>query len=148
MLILKIAVSIIFLDQITKLAVIRAMSVNQSIPVIPNIFHLTYVQNFGAAFGILAHRIGFFIVVTVAVVLLILIFLRHVPGEHTLLRAALALQLGGALGNLVDRIRLGYVVDFLDFRIWPVFNVADIAIVTGIGLLILDMARSTREEGI
>jgi signal peptidase II len=141
-----ITVLLIVIDQLTKLAVVSTMSLNQSVPVIPNVFHITYVHNFGAAFGILAHRTGFFILITVAVVLFILFFLRQVPGEHTLLRVALALQLGGALGNLIDRVRFGYVVDFFDFRVWPVFNVADIAIVTGIGLLILDLARNAREE--
>lgn len=146
MIILLITVLLIVIDQLTKLAVVSTMSLNQSVPVIPNVFHITYVHNFGAAFGILAHRTGFFILITVAVVLFILFFLRQVPGEHTLLRVALALQLGGALGNLIDRVRFGYVVDFFDFRVWPVFNVADIAIVTGIGLLILDLARNAREE--
>jgi signal peptidase II len=146
--ILLIAAVVIFIDQVSKLMVVNTMSLNQSIPVIPNVFHITYVQNFGAAFGIFAHRTGIFIFVTVAVVLLILVFSRQVPAEHTLLRLALALQLGGAVGNLIDRLRFGYVVDFFDFCIWPVFNIADIAIVTGVGLLLLDLVLSGREKGI
>ena len=95
-----IAILVLLADQATKQMIVRTMSLNQSIPVLPNIFHITYVQNYGAAFGILAHRTGFFVFVTVAVVLLILFFLRHLSGEHQLLRFALALQLGGATGNL------------------------------------------------
>lgn len=124
------------------------MSLNQSIPVITNVFHITYVHNFGAAFGLFAHRTGFFIFITTVVVLLIFVFLRHLPKEQKLLRAALVLQLGGATGNLIDRVRLGYVIDFFDLRVWPVFNVADIAIVFGVGLLILDLTRNAREKGV
>lgn len=124
------------------------MSLNQSIPVITNVFHITYVHNFGAAFGLFVHRTGFFIFVTTVVVLLIFVFLRHLPKEQKLLRAALVLQLGGAMGNLIDRVRLGYVIDFFDLRVWPVFNVADIAIVFGVGLLILDLTRNAREKGV
>ncbi|MBS4007766.1 MAG: signal peptidase II [Clostridium sp.] len=144
---LLIALLIILIDQLTKLLVVNTMSQNESIPVINNIFHITYVHNFGAAFGLLAHRTGFFILVTVVVLLFILTFLRYLPKEQKLLRAALVLQLGGASGNLIDRVRVGYVIDFFDFRVWPVFNVADIAIVFGIGLLILDLARNAREKG-
>lgn len=142
------AAVLFLIDQVSKNIVIRLMEVNQSIPVITNVFHITYVQNFGAAFGIFAHRTGFFVFVAVAVVLFIIFFLRQVGPGHRLLRAALALQLGGALGNLADRLRFGYVVDFFDFRFWPVFNVADMAIVFGIGLLILELTRSPREKGI
>ncbi|MDW7651286.1 MAG: signal peptidase II [Bacillota bacterium] len=143
-----IAAAVLLADQTTKLLIIRTMSPHESIPVILNVFHITYIRNFGAAFGILAHRTGFFVLITVAVVLFILFFLHQLPKEHKLLRIALALQLGGALGNLLDRLRFGYVVDFLDFRFWPVFNIADIAIVVGIGLLIIDLARTAREKGI
>ncbi|MBT9140599.1 MAG: Lipoprotein signal peptidase [Dehalococcoidia bacterium] len=144
---LLIAVLVILFDQLSKLLVVNTMSLNQSIPVIPNVFHITYVHNFGAAFGLLAHRTGFFILVAVAVVLLLLAFLRYLPKEQKLLRAALVLQLGGVAGNLIDRVRVGYVIDFFDFRVWPVFNVADIAIVFGIGLLILDLTSNAREKG-
>lgn len=147
MLILLLAVLVILFDQLLKLLVVNTMSLNQSIPVITNVFHITYVHNFGAAFGLLAHRTSFFILVTLVVAFLLLIFLRHLPKEQKLLRAALVLQLGGAAGNLIDRVRLGYVIDFFDFRVWPVFNVADIAIVFGVGLLLLDLTRNAREKG-
>ncbi|WP_396127698.1 signal peptidase II [Dethiobacter alkaliphilus] len=138
----------VFLDQLTKYLVINSMNLNESVPVIPNVFHITYVGNYGAAFGILPHRTGLFVIITVAVVLLIIGFLRKLPAEYRLMRVALALQLAGAIGNLIDRLRFGFVIDFLDFRVWPVFNVADIAIVVGIGLLLFDLIRTSREEGI
>jgi signal peptidase II len=144
-----IALAVLATDQISKFFVVQLMQPNQSIPVIQNIFHITYVRNFGAAFGILPHRTILFVLVSLSVAFLILLFYRHIPPGHQYLRIALALQFGGALGNnLFDRLRLGYVVDFLDFQFWPVFNVADMAIVIGIGLLILDIARSPREKGI
>lgn len=137
-----ISLLVLLLDQGSKYIVQHWMSVNQSIPLVPNIFHLTYVKNPGAAFGLLAYRTTFFIWVTLAVVLLILVFYRRLPGEKRLLRFALALQLGGALGNLLDRLRTGFVVDFLDFRVWPVFNLADSAIVVGMILLAWEILRA------
>ncbi len=142
------AAGVFALDQVSKLVIDTLMHTGQSIPVIDGIFHLTYVRNPGAAFGILPYRTGFFVLATLVVTVLILIYYRQLPDGHQYLRAALALQLGGALGNLTDRVRLGAVIDFLDFRVWPVFNLADIAIVTGVGLLILDLVRSPREKGI
>ncbi|MDK2925203.1 MAG: signal peptidase [Bacillota bacterium] len=131
---------VLLLDQITKLAVRRYLLPGESLPVLPGIFHLSYVQNPGAAFGILKYQTGFFIAITALVVAAIIFYAPRVdPG---LLRVALALELGGALGNLIDRLRFGYVVDFLDFRIWPVFNVADMAIVIGVGLLFVHFLRA------
>ena len=140
--------AILIADQITKSLVMRSMTLNQSISIIPNFFGLTYVHNYGAAFGLFAHRTGFFILIAVAVVIFILVFMVRIPGEHTLMRVALALQLGGALGNLMDRLRFGYVVDFMELRYLPIFNIADMAIVFGIGLLVIDLLRSPREKGI
>ena len=144
-----IALAVLAADQISKYFIVQLMEPHQSIPIIENIFHITYVRNFGAAFGLLPNRTILFVLVSLSVAFLILLFHRQIPPGHPYLRIALALQFGGALGNnLFDRLRLGYVVDFLDFQVWPVFNVADMAIVAGIGLLILDLARSPREKGI
>jgi signal peptidase II len=144
-----IALTVLAADQISKFFIVQLMQPNQSIPVIENIFHITYVRNFGAAFGILPHRTILFMVVSLSVAFLILLFYRQVPPGHPYLRIALALQFGGALGNnLFDRLRFGYVVDFLDFQVWPVFNIADMAIVIGIGFILLDLARTPREKGI
>jgi signal peptidase II len=138
---------VLLADQASKVLVVRLMTLGESIPVIKDVFHLTYLHNPGGAFGILAYRTWFFILVALVVVLLILGFLRHVrPGDNRL-TAALALQLGGTLGNLLDRIRQGYVIDFLDFRFWPVFNLADTSIVVGVFLLLWQLSRNYREKG-
>lgn len=135
------------LDQASKELVQRLMWEGQSIPVIPHIFHLTYIRNPGAAFGLFAYRTGFFIVVTLLVVAGALVAaLRLSPGRH-MLRLSLGLVMGGALGNLIDRVRFGLVVDFLDFRVWPVFNLADTAIVIGAFLLVFAVWREDRERG-
>lgn len=139
---------IVFLtDQISKLLVRQWLEPNQSVPVLKNIFHLTYINNPGAAFGILAHRTSLFIISTLAVIALIIVAYRQFPVHRLSFRLALALQLGGALGNLLDRIRFGYVVDFLDFRVWPVFNLADVAIVLGVGLIIWELWRKEEKGG-
>ncbi|MFZ5966302.1 MAG: signal peptidase II [Bacillota bacterium] len=126
---------IIAMDQVTKYFVHTRFQVNESIPIIKGIFHLTYVRNVGAAFGILQNQKMFFIVMTVLVISGILFFARKQNNMHMLLTYSLSAIIGGAIGNLIDRMRFGYVVDFFDFRIWPVFNIADISIVVGAGLL-------------
>lgn len=92
----------------------------------------------------LAYQTPFFVAISLIVIGVIVIAYRQLPNRQPYLKLALALQLGGALGNLVDRVRFGYVVDFLDFHIWPVFNLADVAIVVGVGLLCWQLCR--REE--
>ncbi|NLP17861.1 MAG: signal peptidase II [Firmicutes bacterium] len=123
------------LDQLSKQLVQKNMIPGESISLIPGMFHLTYVQNTGAAFGILKEKTSFFVVITALVVLAIVFAIPHIQREHLFLRSALGLMLGGALGNFVDRARFGHVIDFIDFRIWPVFNVADMAIVMAVGFL-------------
>jgi len=129
------AIVIVILDQFTKHLIVTYMHPYESIPVIENIFHITFVRNPGAAFGILQNQTAFFIVVTTIVIFLLVGVYWKLARKNTILTAGLALQLGGAVGNLIDRIRFSHVVDFLDFRIWPVFNVADMAIVAGVILL-------------
>lgn len=135
------------LDQFSKLVVQRTMEQGQSIPIINNIFHLTYIQNPGAAFGLLAYRTAFFIFTTLAVVLVIIMFYRRLGEKRGSLPLGMGLVVGGALGNLIDRLRYGKVVDFFDFRVWPVFNIADTAIVVGAGLLVLAMWSYERKKG-
>ncbi|MCR3922593.1 MAG: signal peptidase II [Firmicutes bacterium] len=144
---LAIAILLLF-DQGTKWFITHTMTVRQSIPIIKNVFHITYVRNPGAAFSLLANRTSLLIVVVVIIIIIIMVILYRLPVEDKLLRVALTFLLAGALGNLIDRIRFGYVIDFLDLRVWPVFNVADIAIFIGIGLLLLDVIRTPREKGI
>jgi len=129
---------VIIADQLSKYLVASLMEVGQSITVIRNFFSVTYVRNPGAAFGMLPYQTAFFVVITVVVVIFILYYYRILSENHKWLRFGLALQLGGALGNLLDRIREGYVIDFIDFTIWPpVFNLADSAIVIGIGIFLI-----------
>ncbi|MCT4606416.1 MAG: signal peptidase II [Marinisporobacter sp.] len=126
---------LIIIDQISKWMIQSKFLINESMPIIKNIFHLTYVQNFGAAFGILKQQKIFFVVMTIFVIGGIVIFLKKQKNLHKLVPYSLSLIVGGAIGNLIDRVRLGYVVDYFDFRIWPVFNIADISIVIGAVLL-------------
>lgn len=126
-------------DQLSKFWVTRRFTPGETFPLIPDIFHITYVRNPGAAFGIFADYTPVFIAVSLLMVVIIIMGGRFLSARYFLLRLALALQLGGALGNLSDRIRTGFVTDFLDFRFWPVFNLADIALVMGIVLLIFSL---------
>ncbi len=104
---LLLALSLIAVDQWSKWLVTGSMAQGQSIPVIERIFYLTHVRNPGAAFGMLPYKTAFFVLVTIMVVLGILIFLQRIPKGKALLKAGLALQVGGAVGNLIDRVRFG-----------------------------------------
>lgn len=130
-----VALSLI-VDQITKFIATQNLSHHSSVAVIQNIFHFTFVQNTGVAFGIMndyGHVLRLVITVCVIVLLGVSYTFRHAPKNQ---QFAFGLIMGGALGNWIDRLRLGYVIDFLDFRVWPVFNVADSCITTGICLFI------------
>ena len=122
------------LDQLSKFLITKNLFQNQSIPIIKGIFHITLVHNRGAAFGILKNQIPLFIITSLFAIILIYFNLKK-NRQSKSYSIALSLILAGALGNLVDRLFFGYVIDFLDFRIWPVFNVADSAITIGAILL-------------
>lgn len=125
-------VVVLIIDQLTKLWALNQLQVIGDIPIIQNWFHLTYVENRGAAFGMLQNQRLFFFVMTLICVAGILIFLAKNKDTPLVLKFSLYLILAGALGNLIDRIRLGFVVDFFHFyHRFPVFNVADIAVVAG-----------------
>ncbi len=126
---------IITLDQATKFLVSNH-SDKLPIEVVKGIFAIALVRNKGAAFGILQNQAAFFIAIAVVTITIIIFMLRR-KTSGALLKVSLALILGGAIGNLIDRIRFGYVIDFLDFKIWPVFNIADSAVTIGAGLLVL-----------
>ena len=154
---LAITVLVVLLDQATKAWIISTVRLYDSFAVIGGLFNITHVRNPGAAFGFLAatsplFRYIFFIAVTLAAILLILHYLRVSRIEETSLVSALALILSGAVGNLIDRVRFGEVVDFLDVYLgsyhWPAFNVADSAITVGVAILImvLIMRRKERTE--
>ena len=132
-----IAVLVVLVDFTAKRSAIAHLMHIDTIPLLDGIFHLTYVENRGAAFGIMQNQRWFFIVLTVAVLAVVLFVCFRYKDKHLLLCTALSLLTGGAVGNMIDRIVYGYVVDFFDFRLidFPVFNVADIFIVIGAGLL-------------
>jgi signal peptidase II len=131
---LGLGAGIVALDQWTKqLAVAHLLDSGvRSIPVLGPYIRFTYVENRGAAFGLLQEQTSFFIIVGLIVIGVILYSFRQMSRPSVILTLALGLQLGGAIGNLIDRVRFGYVVDFMDLSVWPVFNVADSAIVCGV----------------
>lgn len=140
---------VVVLDQLTKWEVVKNFSLGQTRSIVPGIFDLTYVRNTGAAFGILAHadarwRIPFFVLVPLVALVAIFQVFRRIGEKDLKLAYALALVMGGAVGNLIDRAWLNYVVDFLLFH-WkyewqfPAFNIADSAICVGVGILMLDL---------
>ncbi len=145
-LLIIIAASVLILDQLTKLYIVSRFSLYESVTILENFFHITYIMNPGAAFGIFAgraasFRIPFFLTLSVVASVGIILFYSAI--EDRLVEVALSLILGGALGNMIDRARLGEVIDFIDVHWynnhWPAFNVADSAITIGVGLLLLDM---------
>jgi signal peptidase II len=142
------AAIVIIIDQISKQLISSLMQEGQSITLINNFLYITYVRNPGAAFGLFPYQTAFFIIITLVVAALILYYYRILSEDHRWLRFSLALQLGGALGNLIDRIRGGYVVDFINFTVWPpVFNLADSAIVIGIGIFLIAFWRDPLLRG-
>ncbi len=138
-------------DQVTKLYINSTMSLYQSIPVVQGLFNITYLRNKGAAFSFLANavwRLPFFVAVTVAALLVIVVALRRLRDDQWLAQIALAMIFAGAVGNLIDRLRLGEVIDFLDVYWrsyhWPAFNLADSLICIGVALVAVDMLREER----
>jgi signal peptidase II len=154
-LMLSIAGLVILLDQLTKAWIMATLRLHEGYPVVDGFFNIIHVRNPGAAFGFLAaappvFRSIFFIAVTAAAILIILQYLRKARVEELSLVVALALIIAGAVGNLIDRIRFGEVVDFLDVFVgryhWPAFNVADSAITTG-AILLAVILLGRRKDG-
>ena len=147
---------ILILDLATKIAIDTHLSYADRIPIIPGFFYLTHVRNTGAAFGLFSdapqvYRLTFFISVSLIAVGIIISFYRKLSPGDRLAALALGLILGGAVGNLIDRIFRQEVIDFLHFRLWrgyswPDFNVADSAIVVGVGFLVLELLASEGEQ--
>lgn len=134
--ILILAMAVVVIDQWSKYYVQTHMSLGMSIPLIPSVFHLTYILNPGAAFGILENQRTFFVIVGLLMISAVVYLYPRIPANMRLLRLGTGLMMGGAVGNVIDRIQTGHVVDFFDFRIWPIFNIADIAIVVGVSCII------------
>ena len=141
--------AIIAIDQVTKLSIVQSMRLNESLPIVPNLFSLTYIRNPGAAFGLLAgssdaFRMVFFGVTSLFALALLGTILFRLPTRDWMGQLSIAGILGGAIGNLIDRLRYGEVIDFLDVYVstyhWPAFNVADSAISVGVVFLIIHFA--------
>ena len=146
---------VIILDQVSKIIVMKQMTLHQTINVIPGFFNLTHVHNPGGAFGFLASngsilRPLVFFGAAILALGLILYFHHKTPGAYRFLAAALAMVFGGAIGNLIDRFRMGVVIDFLDFYVgryhWPAFNVADSAITVGVLIFIYHIVTNKLPE--
>jgi len=130
------AIIIIVLDQITKFLIVKSLEPGKQISIISNFLYLTQMHNFGAAFSLFQGMTTLIIWLSIIVIGIILYVFDKIPRKKYVL-VSTALLLGGITGNLIDRIRFGYVIDFIDFRIWPAFNIADSAITIGvIGLII------------
>ena len=133
-----VVLAVFLLDRLAKFWVQSRMIYGESIPILP-FFHITYVENTGAAFGIGQNRNGFLIAASILILIVLFAYARRMGAENATLKASIALVIGGALGNLYDRIVYGSVVDFLDFfagaHHWPAFNLADSCICVGAALL-------------
>jgi signal peptidase II len=135
-----IIVCIIVSDQMTKFFIRQHMLYNHSIPVIHNFLNFTYIRNRGAVWGLFPHGNEWLILFSVAVLIFLAVFFRKITEENNVYKTALALMIGGISGNFIDRIKFGWVTDFIDFYIvkahWPAFNIADSAICIGVTLYI------------
>jgi len=141
------------MDRLSKTLVVSRLPLYESVPVIEDFFHLTHVANTGALFGLMAGMASplrglIFITIPVLAILLILLFQSRTHESEIMIQVGLSLILGGAMGNLYDRIAYGHVVDFLDFSLaghhWPAFNLADSSICLGVFTLVLDLFRRER----
>jgi signal peptidase II len=145
-----IALVVVALDQLTKWLIVRNMTEGQSITVIENLFYITSHRNQGAAWGILQGQMWFFYIITIGVIIGIVYYLEKHAKGHKLFSMSLALLLGGAIGNFIDRLFRKEVVDFLNTYIFqydfPIFNIADAALTIGVGLLIINMLLEERRE--
>jgi signal peptidase II len=148
-------IAILALDRLTKAVIDRTMPLHHSISVVDGLFSLTYVRNTGAAFGIFAgshqaFRLPFLVIVSIIAIGVIVVMLRRLHEKETGLITALAFILGGAIGNLIDRILYGEVVDFLDFYWsnyhWPAFNLADSFITIGVAITLFFLMRAKGED--
>ncbi|NPV52491.1 MAG: signal peptidase II [Firmicutes bacterium] len=142
--VLVIIILTVICDQLSKMWVMKTFPAGVRVPVWDGKVYITRTANPGAAFGILPNQTAFLIVVAAVVLLLVIIYGRHLIARSPVLRLGFGLAVGGALGNMIDRLRFGRVTDFIDLKFWPVFNIADIAIVCGVVLLFWGLLRLTQ----
>ena len=143
-----VAFIVLFFDQLTKCIVRLSLDQGQSIVLIPHFLYLTYIKNSGISFGLLKEKIPFLFYLGLSLVAIgmLTVFLRKTKRNKTVTLAT-GLISGGILGNLIDRVRFGAVIDFLDFRFWPIFNLADSAITIGIIILLIwEIKKSSNHE--
>ncbi|MBO9541019.1 signal peptidase II [bacterium] len=145
------AFSTLLLDQFAKFGIVAALALGQSHPLVDGFLHLTYVRNFGAAFSLFWGHTPFLSVVAGAIALGVVAYQWRTKPSAPMVVCSLGLLLGGALGNFVDRLAFGYVRDMVDLRwqgqnVWPIFNVADVAVLAGVGIMLLHAYRTSREE--
>ena len=135
-------------DQISKLIVVNTMSVGETVPVIEDVFHFTYIQNRGAAFGMLANNRWVFMIISTVAIIAICVYLFRYCTESMLTKIGFALIVGGGIGNMIDRVILGYVVDMIDCRFidFYVFNVADSCVCVGAGIVALGFILSSIKD--
>ena len=134
--------AVVILDQFSKYIVVENMALGESIPIIEEVFHLTYILNPGAAFGMFAHNRLFFIAIAVIVIGIIIWARREILASPWEVKAGCGLFLGGAIGNLIVTQTQGLVFLLFDFLIWPLFKIADIAICIGVGLIIWNLLKT------
>lgn len=146
-----VAVLTLVIDRISKWVVMASLRPGESwnpVAALERWVSLTYVTNTGAAFGLFPDHGVIFMVIAVVVIAAIIFYYRYLPGDQWLVQISLGLQLGGALGNLVDRLRYGHVIDFIDFKVWPVFNVADSSLFIGVVILAFYLLRHGEDWGL
>lgn len=139
-----VAVLTLVADRLSKWVVMASLKPGESwnpVAALERYVSLTYVTNTGAAFGLFPDHGTILMVIAVIVIFIIVVYYRRLPGDRWLVQTSLGLQLGGAVGNLLDRLRYGHVIDFIDFKVWPVFNVADSAIFVGVVILAFHLLR-------
>ncbi|MHB8840163.1 MAG: signal peptidase II [Candidatus Aquicultor sp.] len=146
MLLAIIAVLVLVFDQGSKMLIRYFIPVDTSIPLVSGILHITHVRNAGAAFSLFPNQRLVFLIVSIAAIISIVYYYWRVGDVDRKLTIALGLMLGGAAGNLTDRLVSGRVTDFIDFRVWPIFNIADSAIDIGVALFIITMLIDARKE--
>ena len=155
MILMGVSLLVVALDQFTKVLILQYVRLNDSVPLYPDYLYLTYIQNPGTAFGFMSNmeavvRIPFFIAITIAAGSIVYTYQKVMPQEKHLSRVALGLVWGGALGNFVDRILYGRVIDFIDLRYhdyqWYIFNVADSCITVGLFLLLWEFLQTQGQK--
>jgi signal peptidase II len=155
MILMGVSLLVVALDQFTKFLILQSVRLNDSVPLYPDFLYLTYIQNPGTAFGFMSNmegvvRIPFFIAITLAAGSIVYMYQRIMPQEKHLSRVGLGLVWGGALGNFLDRILYGKVIDFIDVRYhdyqWYIFNVADSCVTVGLLLLLFEFLQTQGQK--